>query len=77
MWGPLEDGEEILKGEDEFGGQSLVFKGMKRVVREEDFREPVFEFLEGGLLRRETNLVDFHGRRWDVSLDFDDSCWVV
>lgn len=45
LWAPLENGEQVLKSKVEFREPCLVLEHVKRVIWEEDLREPVAEFL--------------------------------
>lgn len=58
-WGPLENGEEILKREDEPFEGGLVLETVERVVGEEDFGDSLPEFVECGSLRRQLHCMDF------------------
>lgn len=67
---PLENWEEELKTQNEFPEPSLVFEFVKWVIWEEDLRKPVLEFVEGGLLWWQANLVNLRRRHclcwcWD------------
>lgn len=55
--GPLEDGDEVLQGEDEGSGGWLVLELLEGVVGEEGFLEGGFEGLEEGFFGRN---LDFH-----------------
>lgn len=57
----MENGEEVLKSKEKFHEASLVLEPVKRVIGEEDLRESVSEFLQGGAFWWQLNLVDFHG----------------
>lgn len=69
--GPLENGEQVLKPKVNLHEPCLVLEPVKWIIREEDLREPVPEFLQGGALRWQANLVDFQRRHCYLSLEFD------
>lgn len=62
---PLENGEEELDSEEQFPGPLLVLESIKRVIREKDFRQLVFEFLCGCFLGWQTHTV-YHLKWWLV-----------
>lgn len=43
---PLKNGEQELKSKKKLGERWLVFETVQRIIREEDFRESLFEFEE-------------------------------
>jgi len=57
--GPLENGEKVLKCKEELDEACLVLEPVEWIIREEDLRESVSEFLQGGAFWWQTNLVDF------------------
>lgn len=62
VWSPLENGEEILKCEDELFEGGLVLETVERVVGEEDFGDSVSEFVECGSLWWQLHCMDFQRR---------------
>ena len=54
---PLQNGEEILKTQNRFPEKSLVLESVERIIREENLRESVLEFLKCGFLGRQTDCV--------------------
>ena len=60
VWGPLENGEEILKCEEELFEASLVLETVERVIWEEDFGDSVPEFVECGLVWWQLHCMDLH-----------------
>lgn len=67
VWGPVENGEEILKCEEELFEASLVLETVERVIREEDFRDSLSEFVECGSVWWQLHCMDLHC----LVLDFD------
>ena len=58
-WAPLKNREEELKTQNKFPNPCLVLESVKWVIWEEDLRDPVSEFLESGLVWRQTHPVQF------------------
>jgi len=59
VWGPLENGEEILQCKDEPFEGSLVLETVERVIGEEDFGDSLPEFVKSGPLWWQLHCMDF------------------
>lgn len=67
--GPLENGEKVLKCKEELDEACLVLEPVEWIIWEEDLRESVSEFLQGGAFWWQPNLVNFQGWHLYLSLD--------
>lgn len=63
---PVEDGEEVLQGEDELLARRLVLEAVQRVVGEEDLRQPLPQRLARRPPLRRRHLVPLNPHRRHV-----------